>query len=210
MKKIGIYCIRNTVNGKMYIGQTRNYGRRVIQHRYRLSVTDNQSYKAYSKLYPAVQKYGIGAFSFELIEECCADHLNDREIYWIRHFDTYKNGYNATIGGGNPIAYWTGKKRSAETIAKVSASLRGKVHSEETRRKRSAALAGKTFPGKGRFRAIRCIETGEEYKSVKQACLAIGCSQSLMHKHLKGIRATAKGYTFEYGVETIPQGSRQE
>lgn len=47
----------------------------------------------------AMRKYGIENFRIECVEECSADNLSEREVFWIRHHDTYTNGYNATKGG---------------------------------------------------------------------------------------------------------------
>lgn len=44
-----------------------------------------------------MKKYGINHFHIELIEE--TDKPEEREIYWIETLKTYKNGYNATLGG---------------------------------------------------------------------------------------------------------------
>ena len=52
-------------------------------------------------LYRAFQKYGIENFSIETIEE--TNNPNEREKYWIEYYGSFKNGYNATIGGdGKP------------------------------------------------------------------------------------------------------------
>ena len=50
-------------------------------------------------LYSAMRKYGIENFKIEEIEECSDVIVNEREIYWIEKLQTFKNGYNATIGG---------------------------------------------------------------------------------------------------------------
>ena len=44
-------------------------------------------------------KYGIDNFSFEIIEKCSQKELNEKEIYWISFFDSYRKGYNETTGG---------------------------------------------------------------------------------------------------------------
>lgn len=44
-----------------------------------------------------MKKYGTDAFSIELIEE--TDSPLERERFWIEYFGSFKNGYNATIGG---------------------------------------------------------------------------------------------------------------
>ena len=44
-----------------------------------------------------MRKYGLENFTFEVLEECDAAALNERELYWIRKYDSYNNGYNATL-----------------------------------------------------------------------------------------------------------------
>ena len=44
-----------------------------------------------------MRKYGVDKFHIELIEE--TDNPAEREIYWINRLQTYKYGYNATLGG---------------------------------------------------------------------------------------------------------------
>ena len=38
-------------------------------------------------------------FTFQIVELCRQDELNDREIYWIKHYNSFKDGYNQTLGG---------------------------------------------------------------------------------------------------------------
>ena len=51
------------------------------------------------KLYNAIAKYGKENFYIELLEETTPDKLDEREIFYIEKFDSYKNGYNSTNGG---------------------------------------------------------------------------------------------------------------
>lgn len=46
-----------------------------------------------------MNKYGIENFHIELIEECSINEVNEREIYWIERYNSFKEGYNATKGG---------------------------------------------------------------------------------------------------------------
>lgn len=46
------------------------------------------------KIYQAFNQYGIDNFTFEVIEECEVNKLNEREQYWIDYYDCYNNGYN--------------------------------------------------------------------------------------------------------------------
>ena len=86
-----IYKITNKVNGKSYIGQTRNS----VEFRWR------QHYKAHDNKYfhRAIDKYGKENFIVETLEECDIADLDSREIYYIDKYDTFNNGYNMTKGG---------------------------------------------------------------------------------------------------------------
>lgn len=94
MKNIvsGIYKITNKINNKIYIGQSQNIFSRWAEHRYEAKTN-------MKPLYKAMRKYGIENFIFEIIEECEIEKLNDREVYWIKYYDSYNKGYNLTPGG---------------------------------------------------------------------------------------------------------------
>lgn len=47
-----------------------------------------------NKLYPAMLATGIENFSFELIEECAREQLNEREQFWQAHFKAKEFGYS--------------------------------------------------------------------------------------------------------------------
>lgn len=91
-----IYKITNKVNGKVYIGKT-TYS---IQKRWKEHLKAAKNSKSEKRpLYSAINKYGAENFKIEQIEECSHDILNERECYWIEYYGSFKNGYNATIGG---------------------------------------------------------------------------------------------------------------
>lgn len=93
-----IYKITNNVNSKCYIGQTS----KTIEDRWKehIKTSQNEKREGYNyPLYKAFRKYGIENFSIDEIEECDISELNDREMYWIKYYDSYHNGYNQTLGG---------------------------------------------------------------------------------------------------------------
>lgn len=91
-----IYKITNDINNKIYIGKTVSS----IKQRWQEHCNEYKRKRAEKRpLYSAMNKYGIEHFHIELIEECTNDILNDREIYWIEYFGSFKYGYNATKGG---------------------------------------------------------------------------------------------------------------
>ena len=91
----GIYKITNNINNKCYIGQAKDITERWKVHRRPSTWKDNSN----KILYKAFKKYGIENFTFEIIKECNVDELDRLEIYYIAEFDSYKNGYNGTLGG---------------------------------------------------------------------------------------------------------------
>ena len=87
-----IYKITNNINGKIYIGQTKNVKKRFKEH---INAETN------SAIHNAIKKYGKENFTFEIIEGPIKNY-NEREIYWIEFYNSYRNGYNLTIGGNQP------------------------------------------------------------------------------------------------------------
>lgn len=88
-----IYLIQNDINDHVYVGQTRHsIDNRWKQHCYASKRSD-------TILYRAMRKYGIEHFSITEIEQCDNSLLDERERYWIKHYNSYGNGYNMTLGG---------------------------------------------------------------------------------------------------------------
>lgn len=91
-----IYCIKNNINGKCYVGKTlKSPKERFSEHLY-------DAYKPTEEnrpLYRAIKKYGKDNFSLHVLEECTDGLASEREIWYIKKLKTYAHGYNATIGG---------------------------------------------------------------------------------------------------------------
>lgn len=94
---IGIYKITNLTNNKVYIGQSRNIQQRFATHRSRAFNQNSEDYNKY--LYRAIRKYGLDNFSFEVIEQCSIEQLNEKEKYWIIYYNAENSdfGYNQTL-----------------------------------------------------------------------------------------------------------------
>lgn len=92
---IGIYKITNIINGKSYIGLSTHVEDRWEYHQnpYNWNREKNKLF------YQAIKKYGIDNFQFEVLEECSADELSEKEKFYVEKYDTYYNGYNMTTGG---------------------------------------------------------------------------------------------------------------
>lgn len=150
-----IYLATNTLNGKVYIGQTANYlSSRKADHRRKALV-----HRSRSHFHAAIRKYGFDAFEWRVLERVLIrEILNERERWWVVHYRSTDpaRGYNNTTGGcqceftadvrakiaaamtgpGNPNY---GKPKSTETKARMSAVQKGRVRSPEHCVKLSAA-----------------------------------------------------------------------
>lgn len=98
-----IYKIENDINEKIYIGKTL----RSIQIRWSEHKKNAKNNKLDLPLYKAMRKYGIEHFFISIIEECEENEIDDREIYWISKYESYKKGYNCTGGGEGGIKEYT-------------------------------------------------------------------------------------------------------
>ncbi len=159
-KICGVYKITHIASGKSYIGISKDINRRWAEHK--VSKSKNNG-----GIHEAMEKHGIDAFSWQIIEQCNVSLLQDREAHWIAVFDTYRNGYNLTSGGqyNKEISYESrkkmsnrkkgtklssetlkkliGRKQSQESIEKSRLSRTGIKFSEESKKKMSAAHLGK-------------------------------------------------------------------
>ena len=87
-----IYLIENKINGKKYVGKTY----RTIDLRWKEHLRDIKRYPN-KPLYKAILKYGEN--NFTIVELEYTENCEEREIFWISFYDSFKNGYNATLGG---------------------------------------------------------------------------------------------------------------
>lgn len=93
-----IYKITNKVNNKVYIGQTK-YSAEV---RFREHLWDFKSKKVkHRALYSAMEKYGTSNFECDTIGVFPIHMLEEKEVYYIRKYKSFKReyGYNMTLGG---------------------------------------------------------------------------------------------------------------
>ena len=93
--KCGIYKITNLISNQAYIGQSVDIASRFKQH---IKCGLGIDAPASNKLYKSMIEDGVWNFSFELLEECPKDKLNERESFWIDLYQTNKVGLNSTKG----------------------------------------------------------------------------------------------------------------
>lgn len=93
-----IYIIKNTINNKVYIGQTRTS----VEQRWK----EHLRHAQYGEqvINRAMKKYGVNKFYVETLEICNLDVLDYREMYYIDLYNSTdkSKGYNVSIGGNTP------------------------------------------------------------------------------------------------------------
>lgn len=91
----GIYKITNQETNQCYIGQAVDVAKRWKDHAKCGLGIDTP---ANNKLYKAIAEYGLQHFSFELLEKCSKDQLDDKERFYIELYQSYEFGYNSNTG----------------------------------------------------------------------------------------------------------------
>jgi hypothetical protein len=156
-----IYKATNTLNGKVYIGQTtRTLTQRKAEH-------INETHRKYAPYFHnALKKNGKENFTWEEIDRGnTQSELDQKEKYWIAYYKSNmsEHGYNLACGGKQFIHsekskqkmsnshkgkatgekhYFFGKHHTEETKEKLRQANLGKKRSPEHRRKMSEALRG--------------------------------------------------------------------
>lgn len=92
-----VYKVTNMINGKLYVGRTKNFKERVHYHQ-----TKYTTKKEYNKpLYKAMRKYGIENFRFEIIQSGLTNSESNKlesEMIKELHSLVGENGYNVSPG----------------------------------------------------------------------------------------------------------------
>lgn len=91
----GIYKITNLKTKECYIGQAVDIAKRFSEHAKCGLGIDTP---AANKLYKAMQEYGLQNFSWELLEKCPREQLNEKERYYIDFYNSVNYGYNILKG----------------------------------------------------------------------------------------------------------------
>ncbi len=208
-----IYMIWNDINDKLYIGKTED----TVENRFAEHCNDYKKERNEKRpLYNAMRKYGVEHFFVKTIEQC--ENANEREVYWIAHYDTYHNGYNATRGGDGAQyadydaicdAYRAGKNQAE--IARELGYDKGTVHNALISRG-VAIRDAKTIMQDSLGSAVEQydVNTGElidTYASALSAAESLGKANGKSNgaaSHItdvcKGKRNSAYGYNWKFAA----------
>jgi hypothetical protein len=185
---IGIYKITNPENIS-YIGKTKDIYDRWGKYK-------NLNCKSQPSLYNSLKKYGPENHTFEIIEECLLEQLNEQEIYWIDFYKSYDLGLNLNLGGGGILSQSELAKDKISKAHKGRISpLRGRTRSYKgrispmkgkQRTKESCAQQSKTLTGK-RTNGDKVINviTNQIWISKSQCAESYGVSVTTINNWLK-------------------------
>lgn len=198
-------------NGKIYIGKTvKDVDKRFSEH-----CRDSKKERCEKRpLYDAMNKYGIENFSIEVIEE--TDIPEEREKYWIEYFGSFKNGYNATIGGdGTPyidydlvVATYKQVLNCAEVARKlnISADSVRRILKDKSINIKPISEVSQRVNGKVVNQYSLNGEYIQSFPSVKAAAIALGKitptsngASSHISSVCNGKRKSAYGYKWTWG-----------
>lgn len=199
-----IYKVTNKLNNKIYIGKTKqSLSKRKVAH-YK-SANNNSP----SNFHNALRFYSKDDFIWEIKLVCKTESdLSRYESYFIEKYDTYKNGYNMTLGGDGGITYKKGDKlyekiksklgkwkngnpgatkeainKRIETFKNVK-WVHGELHKNFGHRHNAGILIGKKNP-----MARQIIIDDVEYETIVSASKTLSVSESTIR-----YRCNSKNY----------------
>lgn len=224
MDKIGIYCFTNKLNGKKYVGQSRQLNRRYHGH-INDAMNPDRAKTDSSVFHAALRKYGIENFDYQILEECKASELNEREIYWIKELHSYilEDGYNLTYGGDNftpnyyfssedLLHYWNDLKLTVTQIYKTYGSTGKKIREqlielgiskeeiEQRTYEKRLEIIQKGIPK--RLRKINQYDLEgnfiQSFNSLTEAAKSVNGNKGNISQVANGKYQTAYGYKWKY------------
>ncbi len=223
---IYIYKYENNLNHKIYIGQTVDFKKRCREH---LNASINKNHRDYNfPIHRAINIYGINNFTITVID-CCnsKEKANERERYWIKKYNSYQNGYNATPGGqdgggyngkqvdiydlnGNYLMSYENAKIAAKELGISYSSLMQVIHNKRTTCKN---IQAKFHNDNRKISQFHSRQGGKipiyqinkdtnniikEWESATYAAKVLNLDSSSITKCLKGKLKTHGGFKWRY------------
>lgn len=104
-----IYLLKNKITNKSYVGQTIHLEDRIKDHfryAYRVYGISHHKRRFDKPLYHSIRKHGKSDFEWYILEICGVEELDEKETFWINHFNTkVPFGYNLSNGGKSTRGY---------------------------------------------------------------------------------------------------------
>jgi group I intron endonuclease len=141
-----IYKWTHIESGKCYIGQSiQSPNQRRLEH-----VNDSKYTKKTYHFHNALRKYGIDAFTWEVIATANSiEELNLLEEKYVTQYDSINNGYNIRQPGNNKKHNPESIKRMSEAQKAAHARRKAEGRNGGWIRKDGGSMLGKAHPNKG-------------------------------------------------------------
>ena len=177
-----VYCLKNKLNNKKYIGVTSQTPCARWQN--------GKHYSRHKKLYNDILKYGWDNFSHEVLyTDLTEDEAKEKEIELIEKWDLINKGYNTLRGGTIPKHNEATIKKLQELNKRENNPFYKRKHTETSKK-----LMSKNRPKKG----VICVDTGVYYESTREAQRQTGTDHGDISKCCKGNKKTAGGFRWKY------------
>ena len=163
-KEVGIYLIRNKINGKVYVGQSSNIKNRWVKHRSELKLNKHGN----KHLQLSWNKYGEQKFEFSISQFCSTEQLTFQEQITKDYFELFKGVYNQAGPVDHPTRGVKNLfKHSSEAKQKIGEAGRGRILSIETKQKMSESKKGIKIPIEHTKR-LKELNIGNKYRAGKK------------------------------------------
>ena len=107
-----IYRFVNSINGKVYVGYTKDFTKRLHEHK-------QNSKQPNTKFYKAINKHGWDNFVCDIIYQSLdIDHIKQMEVHFISEHNSYHEGYNSTFGGEGKTGAVPSSTRKKQSISR--------------------------------------------------------------------------------------------
>lgn len=215
----GIYRCVNINDGKSYVGQTNSLSKRKQEH---LALLKRGAHSN-RQLQRAWDKHGEYNYDWYAVETCTEEELDELEVYYIDHYDAYRDGYNHTIGGHGVRGYKqtarSNEKRRQRMLGEKNPmygrtgslnptygknhsgdknGMYGRHHTDAANEKNRQAHLGRN---NANSKPVICVETNEFFWSMGEAKRVTGCNDTTITRCCRGIKKTCGGYHWRYATD---------
>lgn len=189
---IDIYVHKNIINGKCYVGQSKNIEKRWSEN--------GNRYRECPKLYAAIKKYGFNNFISEVIDIAYSKEEADlKEEKYVKLYDSYVNGYNATpTGYQSKDALKNYVKQHGVSKPKIKVKRPDNAARNKARAKPNVEVIKKEKKGNIEVHVYNLItQTDEYFRSIDSAISSIGASDTYVRKAFRNGWTIYKKYKID-------------
>lgn len=177
-KIIGVYKFTSPI-GHIYIGKSTDCLKR-----------KNSNYNRQRLIKSSFDLHGKHNHTFEIIEVCTIENIDDREKYWVDFYNTCNthHGLNCTTGGGVKFDFSSETKKIIKSIVSGNTNWVGKKHKQSTKELQSLNLWS--------AKLVLNLETGIYYKSATEVCELTNLKYDRFTRMLTGVQKNKTSFIY--------------